>query len=420
MTPFSDACAALQEALSTDVRRDIVAEAARSKSFDRAARRLRDGMRLHRFEAAGRSLFTGRFVKQLDDRTREDGFHALHDWDGKADRFNDDSIPVEVANFAERMVRPGAHASGVVALKVLLDYYFLHLLGLLTLRAWDAGDPNTNMDAITRLLGDLQGPEGSGHLFARRAETLLLIATSHFEPDVRAYDGLLLKVQRLDNAHRLNLATIHAAILGCHLRFGLEVTCAGSISALRDDNLPDYPWLCDAVATLLEAYGAARERGADAQERATISEAILLGLLPDPDLFLTSPPASSADRRSEARALLASHRSGLLHDFTAHRPTDDSYSPLAFTFNFPHNLVKGSVVDAAIRGTPWRVTLDDLLTAFPRSADLDSARRLLATTLMRYALASPDTIRGRPHPAIVYHPDAARRAFDRTLSGLQA
>lgn len=405
----------LEEALSGEARRRIVDEVSKARTFDRAVRHLRDGMRAHGFESGGVPLFSGRWVRAFDQATRRDGFHALNDWDGKADRFNQDIIPVEVANFAERMIRPPDHGRARVALAILLDYYFVHLLGLLALRAWDEGDPDANLDAVTRLLRHLQGPLGSGQMFARDAEGLIIIATSHFEPDVTAYDRLLARVRRLDPAHRRNLAITHAAILGGHLRFGLEVTCAGSLRALRDDNVPDYPWLCEAVATLMEAYAAAVGKG-DEGERLRISEAVLLGLAPDPGALLGSDPPESLlsceERRARIRELFAAHRSDLLADFEAHRPSQATYSPFSFTFNFPHNLVKGVVVDAAFRGAPWPLSLDDLVTAFPKTPELDAGRRSLATTLMGYALASPDTIRGRPHPAIVCDPAAGLRAFE--------
>ncbi len=415
--------ATLEETLSGEARRRIVDEVSKARTFDRAVRHLRDGMRAHAFESGGAPLFSGRWVKAFDVATRRDGFHALHDWDGKADRFNDDIIPVEVANFAERMIRPADHARARSAIAFLLDYYLVHLLGLLALRAWDEGDPNANLDTFTRLLGRLQGPQGSGQVFARDAEGLIIIATSHFEPDITAYDRLLARVRLLDPDHRLNLARTHAAVLGCHLRFGLEVTCAGSVRALRNDNVPDYPWLCEAVATLLEAYVAAVAKGAEA-ERGRISEAILLGLMPDPDALLGSDPPESLvaceERRARLRELFAALRSELLRDFAAHRPDPAAYSPFSFTFNFPHNLVKGIVVDAAFRGAPWPLSLDDLVTAFPKTPELDLGRRSLATTLMGYALASPDTIRGRPHPAIVCDPGAGLRAFEAILQHLAA
>ncbi len=421
---FTEASAGLQAALTGGTRKAILDEVSKAKTFDRAARHLRDFMRAHRFDAGGTALFSGRWVKHLDHVTRGEGLHALHDWDGKADRFNDDTIPVEVTNFVERMIRPKDHAEGRFVLALLLDYYLAHLLGLLALRAWDEGDANRNLSTISLLLTALQGPEGGGQVFARSAETLILIATSHFEPDVTAYDRLLAKIETLDEPHRLTLSRAHAKILGCHLRFGLEVTCAGDIAALRDDNVPDYPWLGFALRTLLEAYAACAGSEETTAERQGISEALLIGLMPDASAFLgTRAPEALASRVSDLariRELFARHRPNLLADFATHRPALTEYSPLSFTFNFPHNLVKGIVVDAARRGTPWPLALEDLVTALPRAEELDIARRSLATTLMGYALASPDTIRGRPHPAIVCDPAAGLRAFDATIQQLAA
>ncbi len=421
---FKEACAGLDAALAGGTRKAIVDEVTKAKTFDRAARHLRDSMRAHRFDASGTTLFSGRWVKHLDHVTRGDGFHALHDWNGKADRFSDDTIPVEVTNFVEGMVRPKDHAEGRFVLALLLDYYFAHLLGLLALRAWDEGEPNANLSTISRLLAALQGAEGCGQVFARSAETLILIATSHFEPDVTAYDRLLAKIERLDEPHRVTLSLAHAKILGCHLRFGLEVTCAGGITALREDNIPDYPWLCFALRTLFEAYTVCARSEKASAERRTISEALLIGLMPDASAFLGGrPPDALASRESDLariRELFTTHRSNLLADFETHRPTLTEYSPLSFTFNFPHNLVKGIVVDATRRGIPWPMALEDLVTALPRTPELDLARRSLATTLMGYALANPDTIRGRPHPAIVCDPAAGLRAFEVTVRRLAA
>jgi hypothetical protein len=415
---FHEACAALRDILNGDARNAIVTEVSRAKSFDRAVRRLRDGMRAHRFDTSEHTLPSLRFVKAFDQHTRRDGFHVLHDWDGKADRFNDDIIPVEVAKIVERLGRLTSEAERRVAAAILLDYYFLYLVALLAMNAWAEGDPNANLDAAFELLNALQGPRGSGHRFAGRIETLLLVATSHFEPDVTAYDTLLGKVRTLNQAHRIALATVHAAILGCHLRFGLEVTVAGNRAALREDNAPDYPWLCEALATLLEAYSSE----SDSSRRARLSESILLGLIPDPEAFLGPRPVSSLsghqERRERVRELFDAHRTALLLDFQAQRPSGQAYSPLAFTFNFPHNLVKGAAVDAVLRGAPWRVDLDELV-AFSNSVEETGAAQLsLATTLMRYALASPDTIRGKPHPAIVYHPEAGLRAFEKAIARL--
>jgi hypothetical protein len=86
-------------------------------------------------------------------------------------------------------------------------------------------------------------------------------------------------------------------------------------------------------------------------------------------------------------------------------------------FNFSHNVVKGLVVDAVLRGRPWDVGLNDLLTSLPPEGGRKAAA---ATTLMAHARRNPDLIRGRLTPAIVYDPATGRHAFNhaiRTLGG---
>jgi hypothetical protein len=101
----------------------------------------------------------------------------------------------------------------------------------------------------------------------------------------------------------------------------------------------------------------------------------------------------------------------LLESFQRYRPSDTAYSPLSFFFNFSHNVVKGTVVDALLWGEAWDVPFNDLLTGVPRAAIEEGSQQLLATTLMAYARSNPDRIRGKLMPVIVYDPQAGRRAY---------
>ena len=94
-------------------------------------------------------------VKAYDTRTRADHFHVLHDWDGKAEAVNPDSIVVDVLNFA--MDNQAGHSPRTV-LAILLDYYFFYLLALLSMRVWDDGRPDENFERLNRALETLQGP----------------------------------------------------------------------------------------------------------------------------------------------------------------------------------------------------------------------------------------------------------------------
>src|SRR5262249_37839296 len=144
----------------------------------------------------------------------------------------------------------------------------------------------------------LQGTSGSGQRFAENAETLILIATSHFEPDAGAYERLLRKVRALSPPHQVQIAHVHAAILSSHLRHGFQGFYRKDIVAMRDDNVPDYLWLCFALSTLMQAYARMHENIVGI-ERQKVVEGLLNGLSPDPRAFLAKPPAPLAAYETE-------------------------------------------------------------------------------------------------------------------------
>ena len=117
---FARACARIESALTGTARRDILADAAASSNdLKSALRRLRAGMRSNTWDA----LRLDAIVSRYDSQTRRDGFHALHDWDGMADRVNDTTIPVDVLDFL--IDQRGEEPCDVGTLAILLDYYFL-------------------------------------------------------------------------------------------------------------------------------------------------------------------------------------------------------------------------------------------------------------------------------------------------------
>jgi hypothetical protein len=407
---FADACAMVEALLRGTAREAIVADLSRSRDCRQALMRLRDSMRSNAWKVGSRTIGLGRLVKEYDSATRDDGFHVLHDWDGTADSVSEDTIPIDVLHYV--MAQRGADPPDPIAIFILLDYYFVHLLALLSLRIWDNADPDDNLERLTALLRDLQGPEGSGQRFVDDAETLILIATSHFEIVEQGYEKLLAHVASLNRSHRTNVALGHAVSMGCHLRFGFEATYGRDTVVMRDDNVADYPWLCFALVTAMREYVRLREQGSDAIHRERAVEAILAGLSADPRAFIGQAPGSlsgaEADRAEFAQLFHAYHDE-LLHEFERHRPTEDAYSPLSFFFNFSHNILKGTIVDALLRGKSWDLSFNDLLTGVPR--DDGDSKAELARTLMRYARANPDRIRGRLMPVIVYDPATGREAF---------
>jgi hypothetical protein len=415
---FDHACGLVGAALKGNTRREIVSGFSAS-TLGASLAALRDAMRANRFRAAGEQIFLERVLTAFDGRTRAEGFHILHDWDGVAQQTNPDIIPVDVLQFLA--AQRGGDRSSALELAILLDYYFMHVLALLTMRIWDDGDPDENLARLNAMLAELQGPNGSGQQFAADAETLMLIGTSHYEPEEWGYGKLLAKVRTLDEHHQFKIGLGHASSMGCHLRFGFEAQCGRDTLALRDDNIADYPWLCFALAAVMREYSRLADAHLENRDRAVIEEALLNGLTADARAFVGVPPPSLSDSEADRLGFVhgfTNHKGPLLEAFERYRPTDTAFSPLSFFFNFSHNVVKGTVVDALLWGEAWDVSMNDLLTGVPRAGLEEGSQQLLATTLMAYARSNPDRIRGKLMPVIVYDPQSGRRAYTVTMEKL--
>ena len=166
----------------------------------------------------------------------------MHRLDGKA--VASGHHPVDVASYLIGV--GGGGPADPVVLAILLDYYLFNILCLLSLRIWDGGSADDNLERVGLLLDRLQGPDGSGHRFASHAGTLILIATAHFEVEERGYRSLLEKVTTLDAAHRAKIALDHAGCMGCHLRFGFEATYGRDTVVMRPTT-SRLPWLSFAL-----------------------------------------------------------------------------------------------------------------------------------------------------------------------------
>ena len=349
---FDYACDALMRALDGPARREVVDGLVRTGRLRESLERLRAAMREHAFRAGDETVHLARVVRQLDRKTRTEGFHVLHDWDGIAERLNEDMIPVDVLTFLMDKSTPAGREASILA--ILLDYYFLYVLSLLSLRAWDDGDPDASFARLDALVERLQGPDGSGHRFVDDPETLVHLATSHFEAEDASYDALLERARKLGAMRRCRMALSHAGILACHLRFGFEATYGRDLVKTRDDNVADYPWLLFALSTLLEAVDAEPPPGAPAY-RERLLEGLLNGLSPDPRAFVGKMPellSPLADELERFRERFLSERDRLLDAMKVCEPEADGYSPLGFHFNFVHNVLKAMVVDALLRGEP--------------------------------------------------------------------
>jgi hypothetical protein len=274
------------------------------------------------------------------------------------------------------------------------------------------------------MLGHLQGPEGSGIQLVEDAETLFWIAISHYEPDDYAYHRLLDRVRTLDDPHQTKIARVGAAVLGDHLRWGFPVYYERDLGLMRADNVSDYPWLFYSVLILMRVYARMVEAGTEGVERNDVVEAMLNGLTPDTRAFTESPPATLAsfrDEHAELRGLLARHKPDLLRDFERHRPEQGRFSPLAFQYNFPHNVLIPMVTLALVQGLDPRLNmpLNALHTRVDPDAQTPRAPETLARMLMAYAGYSPETRGGRRTLMIIYDPNAALSSHSRTLSVLK-
>jgi hypothetical protein len=175
------------------------------------------------------------------------------------------------------------------------------------------------------------------------------------------------------------------------------------------------------LAAVLEEYGRLVEAQIENRDRAVIEEAILNGFTADARAFIGVAPSSLDEYGSDRARLVAAyqaHKDPLIASFPKYRPTDEQYSPLSFFFNFSHNVVKGSIVDALLWSEPWDVSLNDLFTSLPRAGVEAGSQQLLAVTLMAYARSAPDRIRGKLMPVIVYDPATGRHAYTVTLEKL--
>ena len=136
-------------------------------------------MRSHVWTIDEREFDFARAIEKLDRKTRQIGFHVLHDWDGIADRVNDDTIPVDVLHYLiDRRGEEPASAARWPCCSITTSCTCWRCCRC---ASGTRAMPTRTSTVWTSCCDLLQGPDGSGQPFATDAETLLLIATSHYE-----------------------------------------------------------------------------------------------------------------------------------------------------------------------------------------------------------------------------------------------
>ncbi len=404
-----EACQLAEQVLAPDPRQQIIDVVQSSEGLEASLARLRRAMRSHAFPTARATHSLARVVQALDQRAKAEGFHVLESWDYVAHKFADDITPILMLDRC--VLDADERTDDETVVSILIDQYFLAVLGLIVLRAWDDENPNEVFDEVTRLLALLGG--GSGR-FVNDAATLLLLAVSHYHPQERAYDVLIERIGALDDDHRLQFALACAPVLSGHFRWGLRFMYGRDFGRLRDDNVVDYPWLLLAVRTLVAVYCGGTGGPA---ARTAVVEGLLAGLSADPRAFTGPTPRcfQGSERDHEfIRTALGDRRAELLREFDTFRPSAHSYSPLGFSANFLCNAHVAMVATALKRGAR-HPTLDDLLGGARRTDGLPREVETYARSLMDYASGGRAT--GVP-ALIVYDPLDARHAYNLTVQVL--
>ena len=364
---FPDACVALEELLRA---RAGIVEGILGKKGNDPFKRLRAAMCSHTFQVGSRTVSLEKVVADYDGRSQREGFHLLHAWDFRANRFSTDPAPALLVDHCARLQRK---ADTRTALAVLLDVYCYHLLSLLAARAWDEGDAGSNLDRMTLLI-HLAQQEGSGLAYVDDAETLLFLAASYFHPDEGSYELLLERGRALPVRQQVRMASSSGAMLSAHLRWGFTHMYGRDIQRMRDDNAADYPWLHFAVDTL------AQDSSSD--------EALLVALAGD--------PWSTVSRV----------RDGLRERVAPLQPPRGEFSPLSVTFNFPSNAAV-ALVAATIEDGRFYPSLNALFT---RESGARGAE--LAERLMKYSASDPGRLGVGGVPLVVHDPTEGSRAWN--------
>ena len=419
MTPdvsaLHDALALLERVLAPEARAELVDSFLRGdRGGSSALGRLRRAMASHTMSAAGGKLALDKVVRRLDQRTRQDGFHVLHNWNPGTHRFTDDVVPVLMLDRYRRATEARPPERGSIA--VLLDYYLLHVLTLCAMRAWDDDDPDATLDRTHDLLARLQGEHGSGHRFVADAETLVIYALSQFHPDERAYDRQIERMAELRPSRQVAFARPSAAVLGAHLRWGFWLMYGRDVLSMRRDNVGDYPWLLRSVSTLLKEWARVREVDGPAEGREEVVGALLQGLAADPWAFTGRAPDpldGHAGEHAEVRELLEAHAAELLADLEPHRPTKDAYAPLSLHFNFPHNALVAILSIALATGVPQPRPLNDLF-----GRDRDGGLVRLALDLTEYS-GVVDRLGAHGARLVAYDPFSGMRSYTLTADTLR-
>ncbi len=413
---YASACDLIEHALSDGMRSRILDAITAYDGFGGSAMALRNAMRTHTFPTGAEVLRLHPIVQSFDARAQRTGLHVLQSWDYVAHRFAPNSTPVLMLDRFARDDTPVGRQRDT--LSVLLDHYFVSVLGLIVVRAWDEGDTNDNLDRVSSLLHALQRHDSSNCRFVTDAETLLLLAVSHYHPDEAVYEQIARRFDALTDARRRRMAEACAAVLGGHLRWGLRHMYRRDVALMHADNVVDYPFVVYGVLTLLRDFEAERSAGIGGLAHARTVEALLNGLSADPTFATNRTPhwlRSHRAEHGELRERLLDNRETLMAELAGHQPSARRYSPLGFDANFLCNTVV-AMIGTALAEPEVHASLNMLFTRLSPhdAAGVDAEQQ--AHAMMRYAMANRI---GTGAPLVVYDPYEAAHAFNMTNAALR-
>ena len=153
---FDEACAVIEQALDGGARQQIVAEVSRSRDFRTALVRLRDSMRSNVWKAGATEISSRQNrpdLRRPDAPRRLSRDARLGRHRGQGQRGHHPGRRPELP----RSSSAAAATTDAAVLAILLDYYFLHVLALLSLRVWDEGDADANLGRLGQLLDAAAG-----------------------------------------------------------------------------------------------------------------------------------------------------------------------------------------------------------------------------------------------------------------------
>ena len=179
----------------------------------------------------------------------------------------------------------------------------------------------------------------------------------------------------------------------------------GDTTRMRDDNVGDYPWLLFALETLMREYARLHDEGDRGAERQQVVEGLLNGLTCDPWAFVGKPPDALKgfpEQYNSFCELLGRYGEDLLEEFKRHRPSAEDFSPLAFHFNFPHNVLTAILMIALAEGSARSLSMNAVLLGRHDGSTTEESPDEFAKALTAFAGSGPEKLDAHGAQLIIY------------------